>query len=70
MADIRLDWDGSNAQEIPVFQSRLMAGQRIRVPGRGTGLGRAMAGQFLSLADWQEARKRIEAQNARGKTQR
>ncbi|TAL66989.1 MAG: SDR family oxidoreductase [Burkholderiaceae bacterium] len=32
-----------------MFQSDLMAGQRILVTGGGTGLGRAMAGKFLSL---------------------
>ncbi|QDL37672.1 SDR family oxidoreductase [Rhodoferax sediminis] len=32
-----------------MFQSTLMAGQRILVTGGGTGLGRAMAGKFLSL---------------------
>lgn len=32
-----------------MFQPNLMAGQRILVTGGGTGLGRAMAEQFLSL---------------------
>ncbi len=32
-----------------MFQPDLMAGQRILVTGGGTGLGRAMAGKFLSL---------------------
>lgn len=32
-----------------MFQPTLMAGQRILVTGGGTGLGRAMAGKFLSL---------------------
>jgi NAD(P)-dependent dehydrogenase (short-subunit alcohol dehydrogenase family) len=32
-----------------MFQSALMQGQRILVTGGGTGLGRAMAAQFLSL---------------------
>jgi NAD(P)-dependent dehydrogenase (short-subunit alcohol dehydrogenase family) len=32
-----------------MFPSNLMQGQRILVTGGGTGLGRAMAGQFLSL---------------------
>ena len=32
-----------------MFQPQLMAGQRILVTGGGTGLGRAMAEQFLSL---------------------
>jgi NAD(P)-dependent dehydrogenase (short-subunit alcohol dehydrogenase family) len=32
-----------------MFQSDLMAGQRILVTGGGTGLGRAMAAKFLSL---------------------
>ena len=32
-----------------MFQTQLMAGQRILVTGGGTGLGKAMAEKFLSL---------------------